>query len=59
MGMLGKGMVTVVIPPFNEEEAIGLVLDELFEAGYKNVLTVDGTVKVAEFYCIYELSKYK
>jgi dolichol-phosphate mannosyltransferase len=50
---ISKDQVTVVIPTFNEEEAIGLVLDELFEAGYKNVLVVDGysvdaTAKIAE-----------
>ncbi len=39
---ISKDMVTVVVPTFNEEEAIGLVLDELFESGYKNVLVVDG-----------------
>jgi len=27
---VGKHEVTVVIPTFNEEKAIGLVLDELF-----------------------------
>jgi dolichol-phosphate mannosyltransferase len=46
-------MVTVVIPTFNEEEAIGLVLDEVKAAGYENILvvdgySVDGTAKVAE-----------
>ena len=50
---IGKDLVTVVVSTFNEEEAVGMVLDELFEAGYKNVLVVDGysvegTVKVAE-----------
>ena len=50
---ISKDMVTVVVPTFNEEEAIGMVLDELFEAGYKKVLvvdgySVDGTAKVAE-----------
>ena len=50
---VGKHQVTVVIPALNEEKAIGLVLDELFEAGFKNVLvvdgySVDGTVKIAE-----------
>jgi len=28
----------VVIPTFNEEQAIGLVIDELFEVGYRNVV---------------------
>jgi len=50
---IGKDLVTVVVPTFNEEKAIGLVLDELLEVGYKNVLVVDGysedgTVKAAE-----------
>lgn len=50
---VGKHEVTVVVPTFNEEKAIGLVLDELFEVGCKNILVVDGysadaTVKVAE-----------
>ena len=50
---IGKDQVTVVVPTYNEEKAIGMVLDELFEAGYKNVLVVDGysvdaTVKLAE-----------
>lgn len=50
---VGKHQVTVVIPTLNEEKAIGLVLDELFEAGFRNVLvvdgySVDGTAKVAE-----------
>jgi len=38
---------------FNEEEAIGMVLDEVRAAGYENVLvvdgySVDGTAKIAE-----------
>jgi len=50
---IDKSEVTVVVPTFNEEKAIGLVLDELFEVGCKNVLVVDGysgdaTVKLAE-----------
>jgi len=50
---VGKHEVTVVVPTFNEEQAIGLVLDELVEVGYRNVLVVDGyssdgTVRVAE-----------
>ena len=51
--VIGKDLVTVVVPTINEEQAIGLVLDELFEVGCKNVLVVDGysvdaTVKMAE-----------
>ena len=34
--------VTVVIPTLNEAEAIGLVLDELRQEGYRKVLIVDG-----------------
>ena len=50
---VGKDEVTVVIPTFNEEQAIGMVLDEVSAAGYENVLvvdgySVDGTVKLAE-----------
>ena len=35
-------LVTIVIPTFNEQEAIGKVLDELISMGLKNVLIVDG-----------------
>jgi dolichol-phosphate mannosyltransferase len=50
---ISKDMVTVVVPTFNEEEAIGMVLDEVKAAGYENILvvdgySVDGTAKVAE-----------
>jgi len=50
---IGKDDVTVVIPTLNEEEAIGRVIGELRQAGYHNILVVDGystdgTVKVAE-----------
>jgi len=50
---IGKDEITVVVPTFNEEKAIGLVLDEVRAAGYENVLVVDGysvdaTVKLAE-----------
>ena len=48
-----KDDVTVVIPTLNEEDAIGQVIWELKQAGYRNILVVDGystdgTVKVAE-----------
>jgi len=36
-----KDQITVVIPVFNEEEAIGLVLEELKREGYTNILIVD------------------
>jgi len=44
--------VTIVIPTLNEEEAIGLVIDELKQCGYSNILVVDGystdrTVEIA------------
>jgi dolichol-phosphate mannosyltransferase len=47
-----KDDVTVLIPTLNEEEAIGGVIKEVVEAGYKNVLVVDGyssdrTVEIA------------
>jgi glycosyltransferase involved in cell wall biosynthesis len=48
-----RDQVTVVIPTLNEAEGIGSVLDDLKEAGYNNVLVVDGdstdgTVEIAE-----------
>jgi len=49
---IGKDEVTVVLPVLNEEEAIGLVLGELREEGYDDVIVVDGyssddSVKIA------------
>ena len=46
-------LLTIVIPTFNEQEAIGKVLDELFSIDLKNILVVDGyssdgTVRVAK-----------
>jgi len=38
----GKSEVTVVLPVLNEEEGIELVLKELKDEGYENVLVVDG-----------------
>jgi glycosyltransferase involved in cell wall biosynthesis len=40
-----RDRVTVVIPTLNEEEAIGLLIDEIKEAGYRRVLVVDGYSK--------------
>jgi dolichol-phosphate mannosyltransferase len=40
--LLSKDEVTVVLPTLNEEEAIGLVIDELKQMGYDNILVVDG-----------------
>lgn len=34
--------VTVAIPTLNEAEALGRVLDELLEEGYRNILVIDG-----------------
>jgi len=50
---VSKDMVTVVIPTLNEEEAIGVVLDEVMAEGYRNILVVDGyskdrTVEIAK-----------
>jgi dolichol-phosphate mannosyltransferase len=50
---ISKDEVTIVIPTFNEEKAIGMVLDEVRAAGYENILVIDGysvdaTVKIAE-----------
>ena len=50
---VGKDEVTVVLPILNEEEAIGKVIEELRQAGYRNVpvvdgYSIDGTVKVAK-----------
>jgi glycosyltransferase involved in cell wall biosynthesis len=47
-----RDKVTVVIPTLNEEEAIGPLIDEIKEAGYRRVVVVDGyskdkTVKIA------------
>ncbi len=49
---IAKNELTVVIPVLNEEEAIGLVLDEVKQEGYNNILVVDGyskdvTIKIA------------
>jgi len=45
--------VTIAIPTLNEAEAIGKVIDELKQEGYKNILIVDGysndgTVEIAK-----------
>jgi len=50
---VSKDDVTVVVPTLNEEEAIGLVIQEIKQAGYHNILVVDGystdrTAKIAE-----------
>jgi glycosyltransferase involved in cell wall biosynthesis len=37
-----KQDITVVVPTWNEAEAIGQVIDELREYGYENILVVDG-----------------
>ena len=40
-----RDQVTVVIPTLDEEEAIGPVIDEVKDAGYGNILVVDGYSK--------------
>jgi dolichol-phosphate mannosyltransferase len=45
--------ITIIVPTLNEEHAIGLVLEEILQQGYENILVVDGnssdnTVKEAE-----------
>jgi dolichol-phosphate mannosyltransferase len=50
--LLNKDDVTILIPTLNEEEAIGRVIKEVREAGYNNILVVDGyssdkTVEIA------------
>lgn len=39
---VSKDHITVVIPTKNEGEAVGLVLEELKQHGYDNILVVDG-----------------
>lgn len=39
---LSKDDITVVLPTLDEEEAIGLVIEELKQRGYDNILVVDG-----------------
>jgi glycosyltransferase involved in cell wall biosynthesis len=39
---VGKDDVTVVLPTLNEEEAIGQVIGELKQAGYRNILENGG-----------------
>ena len=34
--------VTIILPTLNEEEAVGSVIDEILDVGYKNILIVDG-----------------
>jgi dolichol-phosphate mannosyltransferase len=48
-----KDDVTIVLPVLNEEEGIGMVLDEVISHGYRHILVVDGystdgTVEVAK-----------
>ena len=37
-----KDDVTILIPTLNEQEAIGKVIREIIECGFKNILVVDG-----------------
>jgi dolichol-phosphate mannosyltransferase len=50
--IFNKDDVTILIPTLNEEEAIGKVIEEVREAGYNNILVIDGyssdrTVEIA------------
>jgi len=50
---LPKDSVTIIIPTLNEEEAIGLVIDEFRSYGYNNIIVIDGgssdkTVEIAK-----------
>jgi len=52
MMAVSKDQITIVVPTLNEEKAIGVVLEELKQHGYDNILVVDGystdnTVEVA------------
>lgn len=40
--LVTKNDVTIVLPVLNEEEGISVVIDELRENGYRNILVVDG-----------------
>ncbi len=46
---LREDMVTVVAPTFDEEEAIGLVIDEVRATGLESVLRVLGKVGFLSF----------
>ncbi|MCS7126395.1 MAG: glycosyltransferase family 2 protein [Aigarchaeota archaeon] len=50
-----KDIITVVLPTLNEEKAVGNVIQELLNTGYRNILVVDGhstdrTVEIARSY---------
>ena len=50
-----KEDITIVIPTLNEEEAIGLVIEQVLLEGYSKIIIVDGnssdnTVKIAKSY---------
>jgi len=40
--MSSNDFLTIVLPALNEEEAVGLVIKELREAGYQRIMLVDG-----------------
>lgn len=39
---LTKDDVTVILPVLNEEEGVGVVIDEILQNGYRNILVIDG-----------------
>jgi dolichol-phosphate mannosyltransferase len=58
-----KDDLTVVVPVLNEEKAIGIVLDELINNEYPNILVVDGyskdnTVQIAENKGVYVVQQH-
>ena len=58
-----KDDVTIVVPVLNEEKAIGMVLDELINNEYPNILVVDGyskdnTVQIAENKGVYVVQQH-
>jgi dolichol-phosphate mannosyltransferase len=52
-----KNDITIIIPTLNEEKSIGIILDELINEEFENILVIDGfssdlTVKIAKNYDI-------
>lgn len=60
---VGKEDITVVIPTLNEEEAIGLVIEQVLLEGYNKIIVVDGnssdkTVEIAKSYGVKVLQQH-